>query len=99
MVVEKILTILVAALPIGELRAAIPLAVFRWGISPLEAYVFAVIGNFLPVIPLLWFWEHAAHRVMSWHPSIYKVFYWVFERTRRKHGKKLLRVRRISNKC
>ncbi|MDP3725265.1 MAG: small multi-drug export protein [Nanoarchaeota archaeon] len=85
---EKILTILVAALPVGELRAAIPLAIFRWGISPFEAYILAVIGNFLPVIPLLWFLEHATHRVAAWHPFFHKTFHWVFERTRRKHGKK-----------
>ena len=85
---ERILTMLVAALPIGELRAAIPLALFRWHISPFEAYVLSVFGNFLPVIPLLWFWEHAAHRLMSSHPLIHRMFHWVFERTRRKHWKK-----------
>ncbi|MEK7479329.1 MAG: small multi-drug export protein [Patescibacteria group bacterium] len=82
------LTILIAALPIGELRAAIPLAIFRWGISPFYAYTFSVIGNFLPVIPLLWFWEHAAHRIMALHPFFHRALHWVFERTQRKHGKK-----------
>ena len=85
---EKILTVIVAALPVAELRGAIPLAIFRWGISPFEAYILAVVGNFLPVIPLLWFWEHAAHRVMAWHPFFHRTFHWVFERTHRKHGKK-----------
>lgn len=85
---EFFLTILVAALPVGELRAAIPLAIFRWGIAPLPAYLLSVFGNFLPVIPLLWFWEHAAHRLMAWHPFFHRAFHWIFDRTHRKHGKK-----------
>ncbi len=85
---EKILTILIAALPVGELRAAIPLAIFRWGVPPFEAYAYSVFGNFLPVIPLLWFWRHAAHRLMAWHPFFHRLFHAVFDRTHRKHGKR-----------
>lgn len=41
-----------AMLPITELRGAIPLGVL-WEMPPIEAFCWAVAGNFFPVIPLL----------------------------------------------
>ena len=93
---EKILTVIVAALPVMELRGAILLAVWRWHIDPVQAVILSVLGNFLVVIPLLWFWEHAAHRVMLWHPFFHRLFHWVFERTHRKHGKKFETAKEIA---
>lgn len=85
---ERFLVFIVGALPVFELRGAIPLGVFGYGLSPLEAYVFAVLGNFLIVIPLLWFWAHAVHFFADHVPGVRRLRDWVFERTRRKHGKK-----------
>lgn len=45
-------TILLAAVPVGELRVAIPVAAQVWLIHPLNAYGLALIGNFLPFFPL-----------------------------------------------
>ncbi|MDP2631905.1 MAG: small multi-drug export protein [Candidatus Uhrbacteria bacterium] len=45
-------TILLAATPVGELRLAIPVAVYIWTINPLNAFGLAIIGNFLPFFPL-----------------------------------------------
>ncbi|MFP4661931.1 MAG: COG2426 family protein [Halanaerobiales bacterium] len=42
----------ISGLPIVELRGAIPLAI-SLGMSPLKAYGLAVVGNTIPVIPLL----------------------------------------------
>ncbi len=44
--------LILAVLPISELRGAIPLGV-AWGMAPFSAFIWAVIGNFLPIIPLL----------------------------------------------
>ncbi len=85
---EKILTVIIAALPVVELRGAVLLAVLRWHMEPVQAILLSIFGNFLIVIPLLLFWEHAAHRVMAWHPFFHRAFHWVFLRTHRKHGKK-----------
>jgi len=54
---KEVLTVVIAALPVAELRGAIPLAIFAWGITPFNAYVLGVVGNFLPVVPLLFFLE------------------------------------------
>ena len=49
---KEILTFLISMLPISELRGAIPFAISQ-GIIPWEAYLIAVAGNILPVLPLL----------------------------------------------
>ncbi|OGG40691.1 hypothetical protein A3A21_00395 [Candidatus Jorgensenbacteria bacterium RIFCSPLOWO2_01_FULL_45_25b] len=81
-------TILVATLPVFELRGAIPLAVGVFHMPLFPAYVLSVLGNFLPVTPLLFFWDRVAHRLAARVSFFHRAFDWVFERTRRKHGKK-----------
>ena len=39
-------------LPVTELRAALPLGVL-WGLAPRQAYLWALAGNLIPVLPLL----------------------------------------------
>ena len=43
-----------AWLPVAELRAAIPLGIFM-GVPPLQAFLLGVIGNMMPVVPLILF--------------------------------------------
>ena len=79
------LTILLAASPVLELRGAIPIAIFSFGIPPLEAYLLGVVGSSLPVIPLLIFWnylyEHTIHKIYF----LNRFFSWFFEKTQKKH--------------
>jgi uncharacterized membrane protein len=80
-------TIIIAALPVSELRGAIPIAIGLYNMSPLEAYFLAVFGNMLPVIPLLLFLEP----VSSWLRRFYildRFFGWLFARTHRNHSKR-----------
>ncbi len=44
--------IAVAAMPISELRGAIPLAIY-YGMSPVKAYLVSIVGNLLPIPFLL----------------------------------------------
>lgn len=77
-------TIIISCLPIFELRAAIPIAMGIYGMSAGSAYVFAVFGNMLPVIPLLLFLEPVSTRLRRY--SIFDRFFsWLFDRTRRNH--------------
>ncbi len=78
---EAIVTIL-AALPISELRGAIPAAI-AFGFSPLKAYCIAFIGNSLPVIPLLLLLEPVSNTLRKF-PPWRRFFDWLFERTKRK---------------
>ena len=49
-----LVTLVLAAAPVSELRGAIPYAITVGNMSWQEAYVISVIGNFLPVLPILY---------------------------------------------
>ncbi|MBN2184550.1 MAG: small multi-drug export protein [Candidatus Krumholzibacteriota bacterium] len=79
----RLMTFLISILPVSELRGAIPYALTKGGLEWPEAYIFAVLGNFLPVIPLLIFLE----RISDWlrrYPVFDRFFDWFFKRTKRK---------------
>lgn len=82
---NEIITFLVAALPISELRGAIPLAILKFGFSPPKALFISFLGNILPVLPLLIglqkFSEYLSHKFYWFN----RFFSWLFERTRARH--------------
>ncbi|RLI87275.1 MAG: ligand-binding protein SH3 [Archaeoglobales archaeon] len=71
--------ILLAAMPISELRGAIPLALYK-GYSPIEAFVFSVVGNLLPVPFLLLFLHRIRSLALRWGITS-RTFLWFEERT------------------
>lgn len=50
---RELLVIFVAALPILELRGAIPLGL-GMGMGPWHVFLLSVFGNLLPIFPLVW---------------------------------------------
>ncbi len=77
----------IAMVPIFELRGAIPWALSNppigGGLDWQTAFVFAYIGNFIPVIPLLLFLDPVTKFLRRW--DIFDRFFeWLFKRTRRK---------------
>jgi len=75
-----------SALPILELRGGIPLGHFllgpeRW----LTIYLWAVLGNFLPVIPILKLLG-PAERLLRRFRIFDRFFTWLFARTERRSG-------------
>ena len=80
---QPLITFLIATLPVSELRGAIPWALTAGGLGWQQAYFYAVMGNFLPVIPLLLLLEPVSLRLRKY--SIWDRFFtWLFERTRRR---------------
>ncbi|HQE97501.1 MAG TPA: small multi-drug export protein [Methanothrix sp.] len=78
------MTLLAAALPVSEVRGAIPLAIGVYGYDPWQAYILSVLGNLIPVIPLLLFLGPVSdwlRRFAIWD----RFFTWLFSRTRRKY--------------
>ncbi|NPV70172.1 MAG: small multi-drug export protein [Firmicutes bacterium] len=72
----------IAALPVSELRVAIPLAIHA-GVNPFEALALCVIGNLLPVLPLLWVFQP----VTSWlrrHAALKRPVEWMWASNLRK---------------
>ncbi|AKB80035.1 Small multidrug export protein [Methanosarcina horonobensis HB-1 = JCM 15518] len=75
----------IGALPISELRGAIPVAMGIYGMGPLEAYFLSVLGNLIPVVPLLLFLEPVSKNLRRYR--IFDIFFtWLFSRTRRNHS-------------
>jgi uncharacterized membrane protein len=87
MIYSALLVIFSAAAPISELRGAIPLGI-GLGLAPELVYVLAVIGNLLPIVPLLLFLKYGSRWAIEHSPQIRKILEWVFRRTRTKHGHK-----------
>ena len=76
------LTVIIAALPVSELRGAIPVALMS-GIPPVKAYILSVIGNMLPVLPILIFLEPVSNRLRHFKFCA-KFFDWLFARAKKK---------------
>lgn len=79
-------TFVVAMLPIAELRGAIPLAIFKLSLSPLEAFFWSVLGNSLAGVLVVLFLEPVS-RFLRRIEIFDRFFDWLFERTRRSHSK------------
>ncbi|MGD2278682.1 MAG: small multi-drug export protein [Candidatus Omnitrophota bacterium] len=79
---KELAVVVLAALPVSELRGSIPLAL-AMGFTPSKAYLLSFIGNLIPVVPLLFLLQPIAYRLR--HIKIFEKFFdWLFERTRRK---------------
>ena len=83
----QIKTILLAMLPINELRGTIPFAISVLGLQPFEAFIYAVIGNMLPIFFIVWLLPIIAVFLSKRSKIFNKFFNWLFERTRKKFYK------------
>ena len=80
---KEAITVIIAALPVVELRLAIPVAYMKFGMPVSQILVFSYIGNMLPVIPLLILLEPVSERLRHFH--VWRRFFdWLFERTRKR---------------
>ncbi len=77
------LTFFIATLPVSELRGAIPFAISS-GMNWQKAYLIAVAGNFLPVIPILLLLGRVSEWLMARFAIFNRFFNWLFNRTRAK---------------
>ena len=82
---HEVTTVVLAMLPISELRGAIPYAVTIGNMPWQVAYVIAVIANFVPVIFILHFIGPVSVYLRRF--SVFDRFFeWLFARTRRRGG-------------
>jgi len=81
----QIITILVGAAPISELRGAIPLAIGVYHMPAWSAFFWAVLGNIIPIIFVLWLLESISDYLSRRFIFFNRFFTWLFERTRKKH--------------
>ncbi|MCG2711347.1 MAG: small multi-drug export protein [Candidatus Omnitrophica bacterium] len=76
------LVVIVSAMPVSELRGAIPIGIML-GLTPAKVFVLAILGNLIPVLPLLYSLEPVSEKLRKF--SFFKKFFdWLFERTKKK---------------
>lgn len=79
---EEAAVLIISMLPVVELRGALPVACLM-GMNPVLAYVLAVVGNMIPVVPILLFLGPLS-RWLSRYKLGRAFFNWFFERARKK---------------
>ena len=53
----RIICDLISAMPILEFRGGIPVGILSFGMEPIVAMIYGLIGNLLPIIPILLFFR------------------------------------------
>jgi uncharacterized membrane protein len=77
------ITFFLAMLPVLELRGSIPWAILVAGLPWQGAFFWSILGNLVPIIPILLFFEPASDFLRQWK-FFDRFFNWLFIRTRRK---------------
>lgn len=89
----ELIVLIISALPILELRGALPVAINVFHLPWYYALALAVMGNLLPV-PFILLFLNTASRLLSKIAVFSRVLAWFFERTRRR-GRVVERYERI----
>ncbi len=79
---KELVVIIMGALPVSELRGAIPLAL-SFKMPLVKAYWLSVAGNLIPVIPILFLLEPVSNRLRRFKIWA-RYFDWLFGRTRKR---------------
>jgi uncharacterized membrane protein len=82
---EPLAVMLLGTLPIFELRGAIPFAIGVLDMPVLQAYVWAVLGNLLPLPFILLFLGPVTSWAESHWPGLHRFLERLFSHTRRRH--------------
>ena len=90
---QELVVLVISALPILELRGALPVAINLFHFPWYYALLLAVIGNLAPV-PFLLLFLNTFSRLLSKIGIFEKMLHWLFTRTRRR-GKIINRYQRI----
>ena len=80
----ELTVLLIATLPIFELRGAIPVGLTVFNMSIPKAYLLGVAGNLVPVPFLLVLLGKTSSYLSRKHRVFERFFTWLFQRTRRK---------------
>jgi uncharacterized membrane protein len=83
---KEIAIILISALPVSELRGAIPVGVGIYKFSIIKTFILALIGNLSIVIPFLWFLNNLHVYFMKFY-YYNKFFTWWFSKVKPKTKK------------
>lgn len=82
---KELVVLIISALPIFELRGAIPVAINLFNFPWYYAFLLAIIGNLIPV-PLILLLLNAVVRYLSRVSFFDRFFRWLFAYTRKRGG-------------
>lgn len=81
-------TFFTAMIPIGELRASIPLGLGAYKLDIYSTIIFSIIGNLIPAIIIILALDPISKFLMKRFRWADRFFNWLFNRTRKKYYKK-----------
>ncbi len=79
---KEFIVVIISALPISELRGALPVGIIVFDLPWYQAFYLAIIGNLLPV-PILFFFLESLVRIVSRTNNGARLVNMIFRRTRR----------------
>lgn len=85
----QVSTMIIGMTPIFELRGAIPVGIGVYKMGILETYFWAVLGNIIPVVFLMFLFEIISKWLSARFEFWDRFFKWLFERTRKKVSKNI----------
>ena len=88
---DALAVLLFAALPIVELRGAIPFAIITLEMDVIRAVIYSIIGNMIPVFFLLTLLPMFERLGRRYSKLFDKAITWWFNRVQKKHEKTFLR--------
>ena len=80
----ELVVLIISVLPIFELRGGIPCGMLLLELVWWKTYLMAVLGNMIPVVPLLLFLEPVSSWLRRHITLADRFFEWLFARTRRR---------------
>ena len=76
----ELATLILAMLPVTELRASIPIGIKVFDLSPFSAFVFSVIGTSIPAVIVLWLIEPISTWIQRHSQRLNKILQWFYKR-------------------
>ncbi|MCX6765691.1 MAG: small multi-drug export protein [Candidatus Moranbacteria bacterium] len=86
---KELSTFLIAAIPVTELRAAIPVAYKLYGLSALSAWLWSVAGTYFAMVLIVLLLDPIASFLSKYVGLFSRFFNWLFEHTRRRTNGKM----------
>ena len=80
----ELVVVIIAMLPIFELRGSLPVAILYFHMPWWQAYALSVVGNMIPIIPIVLLIGPVSDFLMRRSKFWHRFFTWMFERSRRR---------------
>lgn len=93
---EYFYTFLWSITPFLEMRASIPLGLYKFGLHPIEAIIISSFGGILTAAILLKILPPLTHFLEKYIPLFHNILQKIFTKTRSEHSEKMAKVGALS---